>query len=573
MNQSSPTPPTIPLSSPNFYFSRAAVGLLTATIILAIILIFSTLQNINRAQSLMEQFLQDKGEAIIRSIEAGDRAATRDRKETINPLHSLLVEYVKDRDIRFITITGANGEILDHIGEDMQSALSAKERQEIETSHSAVGKLKLDTSTFVLSRIFQDDHPGTAGPVRTTETRQPLSSTTDDQKIISIGLPTRQFDAARRQDVRHTIFMGAILFLVGSTGLYFLFLYQKMRVTSSNLADMKLYTENIIESIPVAIITLDADDNMVSCNRNTEELFGLGFELLRKKGIYTLLPDSSTSISSTCDSFVEKEMECDTREGSIIFLRVSCSPLINQDNEKIGKVLILRDMTSIKDMELQLERSRRMAALGKMAAGIAHEIRNPLGTLRGFAQFFGNQPQAGQDGAHYAQLMISEIDRLNQTISGLLQFSRPRSPLFAEVAAGDLFAKTVSLLEADLRGKNIELHWQKEENVRLRADPDLLLQVLMNLLKNSIRATPPGGRISLECKKEEHVVTIIVTDNGCGMTEEVRDRMFDPFFTTTRSGTGLGLAVSHQIIEQHGGTFEVRTEPEKGTAISIHLPG
>ncbi|MEE4242476.1 MAG: ATP-binding protein [Desulfopila sp.] len=571
MKETPSRPPAIPMSSPHLYFSRGAAGLLIATFILAIILVFSTLQNINRAQSLMEQFLQDKGEAIIRSIEAGSRAGITEHMEGINPMHNLLVEHAKDKDIRFITITAADGKILEHIGENMQTSLSAGERTEIGRSHGSVGRMNRDTAVFVLSRIFQDSGSAAITDTATQQLPQPPSPEAE-QKIISIGLPTSHFDTARRQDVRHTIFMGAILFLVGTAGLYFLFLYQKIRLTSSNLADMKLYTENILESIPVAIITLDAHDNIVSCNHNTEELFGLNLNLLQKTGLGNILQDCSFSISATCDNLFEKEVVCKGHNGVTIPLRVSCSPLVNRDNEKIGKVLILRDMSSIKEMELQLERTRRMAALGKMAAGIAHEIRNPLGTLRGFAQFFGNQAEAGSDAKDYSQLMISEIDRLNQTISGLLQFSRPRSPQITDVSAGALFAKTVSLLEADLSGKSIELHWQKEENVRLQADPDLLLQVLMNLLKNSIRATPPGGSIVLECTKEAQSVVITVADNGSGMTEEVRERMFDPFFTTTGSGTGLGLAVSHQIIEQHGGTFEVRTELDKGTTIRIHLP-
>ncbi|MBM9603806.1 two-component system sensor histidine kinase NtrB [Desulfopila inferna] len=561
---------SIPRSTHTFRFSRAAVGLLSATIVLGVILVFSTLQNISRAQSLMEKFLLDKGETIIRAIEAGSRATMMHHMGAGDPLDTLLAEFVKDRDIQYISIVDTDGTILKHAGSSADVTFSENEVDEIFSSSTSITKLNRAEGMYTLSALFEIDFRGSRMPMNSRYSQS--SENEADKKILSIGLLTRQFDIARQQDVRHTMFMGAILFLVSSAGLYFLFLYQKIRITGTNLANMKLYTDNIIESIPVAVVTLDVDDNIVSCNRNTEELFASPLSSIKGTSIYTAFPKCPIYQQEACESLLEYETECPGVNGRQIPLRVSCSPLVNHENVKIGKVLIIRDMSSIKSMEIQLERSRRMAALGKMAAGIAHEIRNPLGTLRGFAQFFGSQSKSIEDSRKYSELMISEIDRLNQTVSGLLQFSRPRAPQFKKVEIDRLFEKTVSMMEADFSSKNVELQWQKDCGIDIRADPDLLLQVLMNLIKNSIKATPSGGAITLACAQEDHYIRITVADNGSGMSEEVRERMFDPFFTTTRAGTGLGLAVSHQIIEQHGGVFEVSTQPETGTSISILLP-
>lgn len=561
---------TIPQSPQRIRFSKAAVGLLAATIVMVCILVFSTLENINRAQSLMEQFLVDKGETIMRSIEAGSRTTMMYHMGRGDPLHTLLTEYAKDRDIRYISITDVDGGVVEHIGPKAQADLSSEDLGRIQ-AEELVTRLDKAEGVFALFKIFQAD---ARYPMMHMHSRyvNEVRSGRSGQKILSVGLDTHKFDSARQQDVRHAIFMGAILFLVSTAGLYFLFLYQKMRITSSNLANMKLYTENIIESIPVGIITLDAADQVVSCNRNTEELFGYPLPMLQGKDIHAVFPNCSATFTDTCDGLLEYESECADNTGKLIPLHVSCSPLVGNDNENIGKVLILRDMSSIKEMELQLERSRRMAALGKMAAGIAHEIRNPLGTLRGFAQFFGNQPETSEDGRNYSRLMISEIDRLNQTISGLLQFSRPREPQFKEVAIDELFQRTISMMESDVAAKNANFQWHRDTGVSLQADPDQLLQVLMNLLKNSINAIPSGGSIALQCIEEDHFVKISVEDSGSGMSEDVQAKMFDPFFTTTQSGTGLGLAVSHQIIELHGGSFEVQTAPESKTVISFRLP-
>lgn len=271
----------------------------------------------------------------------------------------------------------------------------------------------------------------------------------------------------------------------------------------------------------------------------------------------------------------EQFIEYFQENGEEVAMKVSGSQLLDPDGTRIGTVLILRDMREIRKMEKQLERALRMAALGSMAAGVAHEIRNPLGTLRGFAQFFGSRAEKESESRQYADLMVSEVDRLNQTVSSLLQFARPREPNTIQIDIKRLLRKTEQLMQADFNSHSVSLqvnHIDKNKKIRLSGDPDLLLQVLLNLLKNAIHASSPGGKVTLEAWQDEQAVRLRVRDNGRGMDKEEQERMFDPFFTTRKKGTRLGLAVSHQIIEQHDGYFEVQTEPDKGTAITIILP-
>jgi two-component system sensor histidine kinase HydH len=564
----------IPQSPQQIRLSRAAVGLLAATIVLAVLLTFSTVKNINRAQSLMENFLQDKGETILRSIEAGSRASMvmMHHMTGQDPLHTLLIENSKEEDILFITVINNDGSIIDQAGYPHNAGLSSTDIETMAATGQAVTRLDREAGIYMYAKFFTVGDRMRKMHMPEQERQQWLQQLAASQKIIAIGLLTEEFDIARKQDTNHAMFMGAILFLIGSAGFYFLFLYQKMRTTGANLADMKLYTDSIIESIPVSLLSLNADDRIVSCNQNTEDLFGVSLEELLGQPVNTAFPDCANAIADSCGSSFEHPAEYKSSDGRIIPLRISCSPLVNHEDARIGKVLVIRDMSSIRNMEIQLERSRRMAALGKMAAGIAHEIRNPLGTLRGFAQFFGSKPGTAEDNRKYSNLMISEIDRLNLTVSGLLQFSRPREPQLQQVSVDALFAKTIMLMEADLADNDIEFSCQINTGVTLTADPDLLLQVLMNLLKNSINASSSGAKISLKCEDDDHHVRISVSDSGSGMSESEREKMFDPFFTTTRTGTGLGLAVSHQIIDQHQGTFEVVTEKDKGTTITMVLP-
>jgi two-component system sensor histidine kinase HydH len=236
-------------------------------------------------------------------------------------------------------------------------------------------------------------------------------------------------------------------------------------------------------------------------------------------------------------------------------------------------VLILRDQREIRAMEEALERSRRHAALGQMAAGIAHEIRNPLGTLRGFAQYFSRSDNQDAKAHEYADLMVGEVDRLNRTVSALLQFSRPREPEWSKVDLCVLAQRSLTFIQADADSQQIQLNLKlPESELILTADSDLLQQVLLNLLQNSLAATAADGEIELGITQQSDQIHLWVRDSGKGLSTEERAKMFDPFFTTRKDGTGLGLAMVQQIIEQHKGRIEVESNEGQGTCISVILP-
>ena len=561
-------------SHQTFKVSRAALGLILATLFLALLLTFSTLENINRAQGLMERFLLQKGETIIRSVEAALRTSLMHHMDSKgDPLHTLLAESGRENDIVFIIITDREGSVIAQTSNapDVKMVRNGND-DALEKGESATA-IDKQTGIFTISkRLSLQSRLG--GMPLTVDHARLMSKHRGkfDGSVISMGLFTEGYVDAQKQDVQHAIFMGAILFLVGSAGLYLLFLYHSMQVTKSTLANMKLYTDNVIESIPVGIVTLDSMDRIVSCNRKTEEILGSPFNELHGENINNAFPGCHIKSTDIRNSILDYSAECSTADGRNVAVKIGGSSLIDSEGNTIGTVLVIRDMSVIRDMELQLERSRRMAALGKMAAGIAHEIRNPLGTLRGFAHYFGNQQGATEESKGYAALMVSEVDRLNRNVSGLLQFARPRDLQFVSVNLDALIAKTVALMEGDFSNNALNFHWQCNTELTVEADPDLLLQVLMNLLKNSIAATSSGGEISITGSEDEHHVRIIVSDTGDGMTEQECEKMFDPFFTTRKSGTGLGLAVSHQIIEQHQGVFEVETTKGQGTTVMVVLP-
>jgi len=568
----------IPAGRTPLRLSKPLFVILLSTALLAGLLISTTLRNLSREQHLMESFLLDEGLTLIRSFEAGARTTMMHEMMGVDPpLVTLVRETAKADRIAYITIITETGTVVASAG-DHDPGLDRNLTRRVLQDRQPVTMLKNPDSEepiFEIATVFQSlagtpKMPGMMGHHRRNRFPE-LELLEQGRAVIHLGLRTGEFVRARQQDLKHSIFMGAMLFVLGMAGFYFLFLYQGMRITRTTLANMRLYTRNIIESMPDGLITLDSRGRIVSGNPRALEFTGLDLETLQGRFPEDLFPNWPTSgrqqgerVTSFSYTFVHDD-------GKEVPVEISGSALLDGEGENLGAVLILRDLREIRSMQEQLARSRRLAALGRMAAAIAHEIRNPLGTLRGFAQYFGTM---GTDEAarEYSTLMIGEVDRLNGIISSLLQFARPREPEFAVFRPEELLDKATQLLEADLGDNHITIRREGRCPASMEGDSDLLLQVLLNLIKNAIQASEPGSVIVLGCEQDDTNVHITVSDQGTGMDPKQREQMFDPFFTTRKNGTGLGLAVSHQIVEQHHGVFEVRSRPGQGTTIIVTLP-
>lgn len=554
----------IPTQEHSFRFSKPALALILASSLLAVLLTASTIRNLSHEQARFEESLLREGLTVIRSFGAGVRMSMRHRMAGSGLLQTLVEETVQEKGVRFIRIMHQDGKIVAEAGE-LPQVLGKEELQQIFLTTEPLTRTLQEINTFEVIRVFKPvPPPNMMGRMRQNEhNRHRMMEEFSKQppRVIMVGLSTAEFDNARREDKRHAWLMGAVLFLLGSAGLYFLFLYQSFRVTRSTLANMQIYTENVIESMPTGLISLDENGAVASINSMAEQLLG---EM--DNNIKGLLGDINTQDA-------EQEIICSSIQGEKIPVKISVSPLLNHKGDSSGKVLILQDMREIRKIEQQLELSRRLASLGRMAAGIAHEIRNPLGTLRGFAQYFGKGAEMGSDGRKYADLMVSEVDRLNESISTLLQFARAPEPQSVQIDVKELFDKVSSLLVADCSAAEITLTQDFEQGEKVYADPDLLLQVLLNLIQNAIRVTDPGDEIQIKLYQQNTATVLEIIDRGQGMSAEVQKQIFDPFFSTRKDGTGLGLAISHQIVEQHHGRIEVSSSVGQGTTMKVILPG
>ena len=245
------------------------------------------------------------------------------------------------------------------------------------------------------------------------------------------------------------------------------------------------------------------------------------------------------------------------------------------EDEFIESIIILRDRTQLRTLEHDLAKAEKLAAIGSLAAGVAHEVRNPLSALRGFAQYFTRKLAGQQPEETYARTMMEEADRLNRVITDLLFLAKPKRLAPRSVPLHTLASELETLLRFELEQKNIQIltEWEADQ---LYADPDALKQCLLNLLLNSLDALKAAGKshgvIRLSSQTDDGGVWIEVADNGCGMDEEQKARAFEPFFTGKSSGTGLGLAIVLSCITEHGGNVDIHSVQGEGCAIRLFFP-
>jgi two-component system sensor histidine kinase HydH len=274
------------------------------------------------------------------------------------------------------------------------------------------------------------------------------------------------------------------------------------------------------------------------------------------------------------ESISEKEMECEFTKDKVVPVSVSASKIINEEGQFVGKVLILRDLGEVRRLQDEIRRKEKLAAIGGLAAGVAHEIRNPLSSIKGIASYFKSKYDKNSDDQEAAGVMIQEVDRLNRVISELLEFARPTKLNLKSTDVNDLLEHSVRLIqqEAATKGITIKLNLSQKQLVA-DMDSDRFSQCLLNLYLNALQAMDTGGRLTIENSlTEERLIKIEIKDTGSGISSEDLNKIFDPYFTTKTKGTGLGLAIVHNIVDAHNGQIKVRSVAGQGTTFTIIIP-
>jgi two-component system sensor histidine kinase PilS (NtrC family) len=347
------------------------------------------------------------------------------------------------------------------------------------------------------------------------------------------------------------------------------------------LEKLRALHERIVESIRSGVVTTDLERHIYTMNRAAEEMTGYTAEDLRGQDASILFGNLDgqieESLSAARDGHASGryEADCLTSEGFRIRLGYSVSPLFSERGETTGLVITFQDLTDIRAMEDTSRRQERLSAVGRVAAGIAHEIRNPLAAMRGSIQVLRSELPADSAQGELMEIVLRESDRLNQIITDFLTYARPRQVSLVETDLREPLRETFALLRhsPEVHERQVLEEVLPDEPVPALADAASIKQVFWNLARNALKAMPDGGRLRAEM---EHVafdrVRVTFQDNGRGMSPAQVERLFEPFSSSTTGGTGLGLSIVYQIIRDHGGTINVRSREGHGTTITVELP-
>ena len=348
------------------------------------------------------------------------------------------------------------------------------------------------------------------------------------------------------------------------------------------LADLRALHERIIESIRSGLVTTDLQGRIYSCNPAAEEITGYDCENLRGQHISILLGDITRRIDESLRAIAgghanpRFEADCLTADGLRLRLGYSVSPLFTEGGETTGLIITFQDLTEVRALEVTSRRQEKLAALGRVTAGIAHEIRNPLAAMRGSIQVLRAGVSADSAETELMDIVLRESDRLNRIITDFLTYARPRPVSLAEVDVREPLHETFTLLRhsPEIRDSHTIEEDLPDEPITAMIDTASIKQVFWNLARNALHAMPDGGRLRAELTRAPHGrLRIFFTDTGCGMTPEQVERLFEPFSSSTTGGTGLGLSIVYQIVRDHGGTINVRSREGHGTTITVELPG
>ncbi len=393
-----------------------------------------------------------------------------------------------------------------------------------------------------------------------------------NNRYIMVGLDPAPFETARKQDLQQTMLLFGIMFLVGAAGIVSLFWAQNYQIARSSLQDIQAFTSTIIGQMPVGMITVDRKGWIQKTNEAARDILRSA-ELKGDISQYPCFVSLAEQLRKE-EVVLEEEIKCSLDGGQMVPLLVNASVIRDGEQRTTGYVLLFTDITNIKQLEEQLRRSERLAALGRLAAGIAHEIRNPLSSIKGFANILSGKFAENDPGRNIARVMEQEIERINRVVSELLDFARPTEVHKQRSLAKDLVERTLHLIDGDAAQSHIRIETELEPpSLEIAVDPDRFAQILLNLYLNALQAMEEGGKLTVRVFQQAGQVIFQVSDTGAGISAEHLPHIFDPYFTTKPRGVGLGLANVHKLVEAHGGNIEVQSSPAHGTDFIIYLPG
>ncbi len=551
--------------------------------VLMVIILFQTVIMYNREKQHIGSHLMEKGEVWIASFEAD--VGTGEVPRNLPFLQKMLEETASHSDIYYMFLVDASGKILAHndrkkIGSQIDDTAFKNQITASTEQGWRIVEKENNTRYFEVYKSFLPISSEIVKKQRFQTERQmmPLSPGIDDEirSMIFIGMDVYPFDQAVTEDLHHNIVMISIVFLVGLAGIISLFWSRKVIRSRRLLQDTRAFAAETIASLPMGVIIVDKGRHIRYMNDTACSLLEINISGVTDKTAGDVLPEEIWHLHTIADANkkgMEKEIVVNSEKSGPTPISVMVTNIFDQAGDFIGFLFILKDLSQIRALELKIRRKERLAALGTLASGIAHEVRNPLSSIKGYAGFFGSLFEDTSENKKAARLMVQEIDRVDRVISELLEFARPADVKLYPTQLDQFIKNSLRIIRHEAESAGIRVKEKIDAPLlKLNLDPDRFSQVLLNLYINAIQAMKHGGDLTVGVRVKENAVLFAVSDTGEGILPDDQAAVFNPYFTTKKKGTGLGLAIVHKIIEGHNGTIWFESIQGKGTTFFVSIP-
>jgi two-component system sensor histidine kinase HydH len=581
------------------------VALVLALIVLGLGSLYLTWQSIAQQRKIVEDHMVMTGNSILRGVDNNIfrigrslRMGAQSSQVFRAMAEELFKELSKSDDIVFITLFGPDGQPLvssasleqtpifklpDSVKVDLEPGRAWHVMAEVQKKGVLVSGLRARPGIAVLSGLPDD---GSESEHRQRRGRGMGMGMGQDQVsdgppvFLVVGLNAEKHLAQFRKYRQAATYQTGYVFLAAVVLWSLAFAYLRRREASRKLLRMERFQNQLLDNMPDGLVTLAADGEIMAANHSAKKLFSPAGaeeppEIIGSNWRDLDLGDPEGD-GDASSPYKWQQYDYQGRRLEILTLALMAHEE-GGDPEEGRQLVLIRDRTRIRSLEEDLNEAKRLAAIGSLAAGVAHEVRNPLSSLRGFAQLFANKLKGQAPLDQYATAMVQEADRLNRVVTDLLYLARPRQLAPVAIDLSGVGDSLKQLMRFDFENKQTEPVFEFGAEP-VYADQDALRQVLLNLISNSLDAIEgcpecdKPGHIRLTSEPGDNGVWITVADDGPGMDPDLGDDVFKPFITGKKTGTGLGLAIVQNIMRAHKGRVVIDSEPGEGTKMKLFFP-
>lgn len=377
----------------------------------------------------------------------------------------------------------------------------------------------------------------------------------------------------------------SVFFLVGAVGGYLAERINRkgrqLDTAEAEIQRLRISTDTVLRNMSSGVLVIDSIGKILTINPTAEDILGIRSDDAQDRDVEEVFGETMPELSDELvgaltseQNRIRHELTVRRNGGSELPLGISISMLREDDGEKNGIITVFQDLTEVRNMQERVRKADRLAAIGELSAGIAHELRNPLASISGSIEMLAQELDLNGENRRLMELIIKESDRLDRIITDFLEFARLRTPAKEDVSVEEVIEEMVVLLKNNAGIKtSIMTYIEHDTRYSLSADEEQIKQVLLNLAINACDAMKQAGAMTITSKtRHDGSLAITFGDEGEGISQEAMDRLFEPFFTTKEGGTGLGLAIANKIVEAHGGSIEVGNRDGGGAEVEIIFP-